>query len=125
MSGTTRARWLRITAWFLAVTYGLGAVFTTFAELQSGALSERLGVPSELIVISSAVQLVCAPALFVRRLAPWAALALTVITAGAIGVHWSAGEPARSIPAVLYTGLQVWFGMASRGANAAPADSPS
>jgi hypothetical protein len=117
LSDSTRGRLLRIAGWFLSISYGLGAPVTAIAELRSGALSERFGLPPELIYLTCAVQLASAPAVLVRALAPWAALALTAVTVGAIGAHLNTESPARAIPAVLYTGLQVWFGIRSHSAR--------
>jgi len=118
MSGSSQGRPLRIVSWFLAISYGIGAPVTAIAEVRTGALSERLGLPPELIYFTCAVQLVSAPAVLTRAWAPWAALALTVITVGAIGAHLATESPVRAIPAVFYTGLQIWFYIVSRGARA-------
>jgi len=115
VSGFTQRRSLRIAGWFLAISYGIAAPATAIAELRSAALSERFGLPPELMYLTCAVQLASAPAVLVRALAPWAALALTAITIGAIGAHLNTELPVRAIPAVLYTVLQIWFGIGSRG----------
>lgn len=122
LSDTTQGRSLRIVGGFLAISYGIGAPVTAIAELRSAALSERFGLPPELIYLTCAVQLACAPAVLVRALAPWAALALTAVTIGAIGAHLNTESPVRAIPAVLYTGLQIWFGIRNRRA---PSNSPA
>jgi hypothetical protein len=121
LSVFTQGRSLQIASWFLAISYGLGAPVTAIAELRSGALSERFGLPPELIYLTCAVQLASAPSVLLRVLSPWAALGLTVVTVGAIGVHLNTESPIRAIPAVLYTGLQIWFGIRSRNARS---DSP-
>jgi hypothetical protein len=115
VSDSTQRHWLRIAGWFLAISYGIAAPVTAIAELRSAALSERFGLPPELIYLTCAVQLASGPAVLVRALAPWAALALTAVTIGAIGSHLNTESPARAIPAVLYTVLQIWFGIGSRG----------
>lgn len=115
MSGRSHARPVRIAAWFLAISYGLGAPVAAVVEFSTGALSERLGLAPELIYLACAVQLLSARAVLSRTWAPRAALALTVITVGAVGTHLTSGSPIRAIPAVLYTALQVWFGIRSRG----------
>lgn len=115
MSRPTQARPVRIAAWFLAISYGIGAPVAAIVEFHSGALSERLGLAPELIYLACAVQLLSARAVLSRAWAPWAALALTAITVGAVGIHLTSGSPIRAIPAALYTALQVWFGIRSRG----------
>jgi putative Ca2+/H+ antiporter (TMEM165/GDT1 family) len=114
VSDSTQRRSLRIAGWFLAISYGIGAPVTAIAELRSAALSERFGLPPELIYLTCAVQLASASAVLVRALAPWAALALTAVTVGAIGAHLNTEAPVRAIPAVLYTVLQIWFGIENR-----------
>ena len=114
MSKATRSRAVRLAGWFLAVSYGLGAPLTAIAEYRGAALSDRFNLPSELVYLTCAVQLASAPAVLVRPLAPWAALALSAVTVGAIGVHLNTESPVRAIPALLYTVLQVWFGIRSR-----------
>jgi len=117
LSERLQSRWVRIAAWFLAISYGVGAPATAIAEIRSAALSARFGLPPELIYLTCALQLVSAPALLVQRWAPWAALALTLVTLGAIGTHLTTESPIRAIPAVVYAGVQVWFGIKSRGAR--------
>jgi hypothetical protein len=114
VSDSTQRRSLRIAGWFLAISYGIGAPVTAIAELRSAALSERFGLPPELIYLTCAVQLASASAVLVRALAPWAALALTAVTVGAIGAHLNTEAPVRAIPAVFYTVLQIWFGIENR-----------
>lgn len=117
MSETTQRRLLRISAWFLAIAYGVGAPLAAVAEFRGAVLSERFGLPPELIYFTCAVQLACVPAVLLRALAPWAAFALSATTIGAIGAHLSTESPMRAIPAVAFTVLQVWFGLKSRSAR--------
>ena len=107
-------RRLRVAAWILAVGYGLGAPVTVFLELRDATLSQRFDVPPALIHATCAVQLVCVFAVFSRRAAPWAAAALTGITLGAVVCHLRIGSPLTAIPALAFTAVQVWFGLASR-----------
>lgn len=113
-STTRGARWLHVTAWFLAITYGVGAVVTGFLELDRQLFSERFGYPPALIFAVCAVQLVCALAVLNRRLAPLAAAGLTVTTLGAVASHVRIGSPWTALPAAFFTVVQVWFGLASR-----------
>lgn len=106
---------VRFVAWFLALSYGLGAPLTAYAEYSHHTLSERFGYSPTFMYVTCAVQLVCAAGVLVGRLAPWAAGALTVITLGAIVSHWRIGSPLTMIPAIVYTAVQVWFGWRSRG----------
>ncbi len=115
MSDSTQRRLLRIAAWFLAISYGVGAPLAAVAEFRSAALSERFGLPPELIYLSCAVQLACAAAVLLHALAPWAALALTATTIGAIGAHLSTESPMGAAPAVAFTALQVWFALKTAG----------
>ncbi len=112
MSG--RERWLRIGAWFLAISYGIGAPLTAVIEYRSQTFSQRFDLPPELIYLTCAVQLVCSIGVLVRPLAFWAAVALSVITLGAIGSHVKIGSPETAVTAVVYTAVQVWFGLMSR-----------
>ena len=43
MSG--RERWLRIAAWFLAISYGIGAPLTAVIEYRSQTFSQRFDLP--------------------------------------------------------------------------------
>ncbi len=114
---STEPRHVRGAAWFLALSYGIGAPITAVAEFNGQVLSQRFDLPTELIYLTCLVQLVGAPAVLVRSLAPWAAVALTVVTIGAIGAHLSIGSPLTTVPALLYTAVQVWFGFKIRQAR--------
>jgi len=109
-----QALWVRVAAGFLSVTYLVGASVTIFAEYGSHTFSERFGLPPELIYLVCAVQLVCSIGVLVRRLAPWAAAALSVITVGAIVTHLRIESPLTALPAIGYTALQVGFGLRIR-----------
>ena len=114
MSAATPTRAVRIAAWFLAVSYGVGAPLAAVAELREAALSARFGLAPGLIYLTSLLQLACAPAVLARKLAPWAALVLTGTTVGAIGAHLTTEPGPRVLPAIFYTAVQVWFGIRSR-----------
>ncbi len=111
----SRARLLRFTGLFLAISYGLAAPLTAWAEFAGSALSERFGYPAAFIYLVCAVQVVCALGVLRRSLAPLAAAVLTVITLGALVSHLMIGSPLTSLPAIAYSAIQVWFGLASRG----------
>lgn len=112
---SSRARWARRAAWFLAVSYGIGAPLAAVLEVRSHVLSHRFDYPSGLILGVCALQLLCAIGVLIRRLAPWAAAALTLTTLGAMVSHFRIGSPLTALPALLFTIVQVWFGLVSRG----------
>jgi hypothetical protein len=111
--GSGRERRVRLAAAFLAISYGIGAPLTAFIEYRSHALSQRFNYPPELIYLTCAVQLACAMGVLVRPLAPWAVAVLTVITLGAMAAHLQIGSPLTALPALLFTVVQVWFGLNS------------
>jgi cytochrome bd-type quinol oxidase subunit 2 len=111
---SSRARWLRRTAWFLALSYGIGAPLAAVLEVRRHVLSQRFDYPPALILGVCVLQLGCAFAVFGRRLAPWAAAALTLTTLGAIVSHIRIGSPWTALPAVFFTIVQVWFGVVSQ-----------
>ena len=112
-SHSNETRILRIVAWFLAVFYIVGVPVVAYLEFHDQLLSHRFDLPATLIYFTCVVQILCAPALLVRKLAPWAAVALSVITIGAIGSHLRIGSPVTTIPALIATATQVWFGVRS------------
>ena len=69
MSDSHSERWIRIAAWFLAISYGIAAPLTAVAEFRGQALSQRFGLPSELIHFTCAMQLASSLAVLVRPLA--------------------------------------------------------
>ena len=117
-----RDRWRRITAWFLAVSYGAGAPAMAIVEYRRHLFSVRFDWPPALIYVTCAVQLACAFGVLAPRLAVASAVGLTVTTLGAVASHVRIGSPLTSIPALLYTAVQLWFGLASRSAAAAASD---
>lgn len=120
-SGTvaTRDRWRRITAWILAVSYGVGGPGMAVLEFRRQLFSTRFDWSPGLIYVTCVVQFACAIALLMPRFASLAAAGLTVTTLGAVVSHFRIGSPLTAIPAVLYTAVQVWFGLAARSAVAA------
>jgi hypothetical protein len=110
-------RRLQIAAGFLAVSYAIGAPLTAWAELGGAVISQRFDLPPALIYLTCAIQLACAAAVLYRPLAPWAAAALTVITLGAIVSHLRMLSGLTALPALVYTSIQVWFGLASRASG--------
>lgn len=115
MRGVRREKWRRIVAGFLSVSYGIGAPLMAFLEFRDQVFSQRFDLPSELIYLTCAVQGMAAVGVLVRRFAPGSAAALTAITLGAVASHLRIGSPSTALPALGYTVLQVWFGLASRG----------
>jgi hypothetical protein len=74
MSRTSvRERSVRVAAWFLALSYGLGGPVTAFLELRSHTLSERFDLPPALVYLTYMVQLACSIGVLVRPFALWAA----------------------------------------------------
>jgi hypothetical protein len=111
MSTIEITRSLRAIAWFLAVSYSIGAPLGAFVELRGSFLSTRFGLPAGLIYLVSAIQLACALLILSRRHASLAAMVLSVTTIGAAASHLRIGSPLTSIPALLFTAVQVWFAL--------------
>jgi DoxX-like family len=111
-SAPTRSH--RIVAGFLALSYGLGAPFIAALEWRGHFLSHRFAYPPELIYGTCALQLLCVGGVLHRRFAPWAAAGLTLTTLGAVASHLRIGSPLTALPAILYTAVQIWFGLQSR-----------
>ncbi len=107
-------RLVRAAAGFLAVSYAVGGPVVAFLEYNGQTLSQRFDLPPALIYLTAAVQLACAVGVLVRPVAVWAAGALTIITIGAVASHLRIGSPVTALPALFYTGVQVWFGLRSR-----------
>ena len=115
MSGLfARNTWTQVAAGFLAITYGFGAPLTAYVEYSDHVLSDRFGYAPAFIYLTCVVQLVCAAGILVRPLASWAAAVLTVITLGAIVSHFRIGSPQTSVGAIVYTAVQIWYGLAMR-----------
>jgi hypothetical protein len=105
---------IRIMATLLAISYGLGAPLAAFLEYRDQVLSQRFDLPPALIYLTCAVQFACAFGVFAKPLASWAALLLTFTTLGAIASHVKIGSPETAVTAVVYTVIQVWFGLERR-----------
>ena len=114
-AGPGLSPWVRRAAIFLAICYGLGAPLAVLLELRRDLLSQRFGLPPSLIYATSVIQFVCAYGVLRQRYARLAATALTVTTLGAVAAHLRIGSPLTATSAVLFTILQVWFGLASSG----------
>ena len=78
-------------------------------------MSERFGLPAWLIYGTAVIQLLCVPLVLWKRYARYAAVTLSVITVGAALSHFKIGSPLTSVPALFYTGMQLWLA-AHRGA---------
>jgi hypothetical protein len=107
-------RWVKAAAWFLAVSYGIGAPLTAVIEYQSQMLSRRFDYPPWLIYLTCGVQVLCSIGVLVRSTRAPAAFALTMTTIGAVVSHLKIGSPQTAWAAVLYTAVQVWFGLQGR-----------
>lgn len=87
LAGTSVNRWQRVAGWFLFLSYVVGSPVFAIVEAKTGLFSERFSYSSEFWYLVSATQFICSLALFTRALAPWSAMVLTFITAGAIFSH--------------------------------------
>ena len=104
-------RWQLAAGWFLLLSYAVGAPVFAIVEAKSGLFSERFSYPSEFLYLVSAAQFICALVLFVRALAPWSAVVLTVITIGAVFSHVRIDSAISALPALAYTAIQIWYGI--------------
>jgi hypothetical protein len=82
-------------------------------EIRGHVFSDRFDYPSAFILAVCAIQLACAAVILIPRFAVWAAAVLSVTTVGAIASHIRIGSPDRAVPALLFTLLQLWYGIAS------------
>ncbi len=110
----SRSWWLRATGVLLAIAYGIGAPLAAWAEVRGHALSQKFDLPPAFVLAVCVVQFACAFGVLVPRLASLAAAVLTVTTLGAIGLHLRIGAPAAALPAFVFTGVQVAFGLGMR-----------
>lgn len=106
-------RGARRVAVFLTVSYAVAAPVVAVLEYRGALLSQRFDVPPELIYLTAVVQLVSVAGIVMNRFARTAAAALSVITLGAVAAHLRIGSPLTAIPAIVYTLLQIWFGISS------------
>jgi uncharacterized membrane protein YphA (DoxX/SURF4 family) len=104
-------RWIRITAWFLALAYGIGATICAALEATHGTFSTRFDLPAPLIFATCATQLVCAIGVLSPRAAPWAAAVLSLTSLGALGAHLRIGSPLTALPALAFTLIQIGFAL--------------
>ena len=112
-------RSVMIARWFLAITYGITAPLTAALEFHRHLFSQRFDIPPSMLYVASATQALCVPLLFSPRWASRAAWILTVVTVVSIGGHLRIGSPQTAIGAVVFTAVQVWFGVRVRQADAA------
>lgn len=101
----------RIVGWLLFVSYAIGSPIGAIIEARTGAVSDRFDYSPEFLYLVSGLQFLCALVLFNRFLAPWSIGILTVISMGAVYSHFRIASPITSIPAILYTLIQVWYGV--------------
>jgi hypothetical protein len=102
-------KWPAIAFWFLFLSYVVGSPAFAIVEARTGIFSERFEYPAEFLYLVSGMQVVCALALFVRSIAPWSIVVLTVISLGAVFSHFRIDSPVTSLPAVAYTVIQIWY----------------
>jgi hypothetical protein len=104
-------RWQIIGGWFLTLSYVIGSPVFAIVEARTGMFSERFGYSAEFLYLVSGAQVACASVLFVRMLAPWSSVILTVLAFGAVISHFRIGSPLTALPALGYTLLQIWYGI--------------
>jgi uncharacterized membrane protein YphA (DoxX/SURF4 family) len=107
-------RWQLVAGWFLLLSYAVGSPVFAIVEAKTGLFSERFNYPSEFLYLVSGTQFVCSLVLFVRALAPWSAVVLTVITVGAMFSHLRIDSAITALPALAYTAIQIWYGIRVR-----------
>jgi hypothetical protein len=104
-------RWQGFARAFLFVSYALAPPVFAIVEARTGIFSERFAYPPAFLYFVSATQFVCAFGLLRRALAPWSIVVLTVLSLGAVYAHFRIDSPLTSIPALVYTAVQVWYGL--------------
>ena len=107
-------RWQLVTGWFLFLSYAVGSPAFAIVEAKTGLFSERFNYPSEFLYLVSGTQFVCSLVLFVRALAPWSAIVLTLITIGAVLSHIRIDSAVTALPALAYSAIQIWYGIRVR-----------
>lgn len=105
---------VRAVGWFLALAYGIGGPVCIVLELRSHLFSERFDLPPALIFVVCVLQLLCAVGVLIPRFAASAAAGLTITTVGAIFSHLRIGSPFTTLPAIVFTVIQVWYGIANQ-----------
>jgi len=104
-------KWELVAGWFLFLSYFIGAPAFAIVEARTGLFSGRFNYPPEFLYLVSAAQFLCSLVLFVRVLAPWSAVLLTVITVGAVISHLRIDSATTALPALIYTAIQIWYGV--------------
>lgn len=108
----TRAdKWQFVAGWLLLLSYAVGSPAFAVVEAKTGLFSERFDYPPVFLYIVSGAQFVCSLVLFVRALAPWSAMVLTVLSVGAVISHFRINSAVTALPALLYTVIQIWYGL--------------
>ena len=93
----------------LVISYVAGPIFIAVQEFKRATTSRHFRLPVALVYLVSVVQFGCAIALLSDHTAMWAALVLTGTTLGALGSHLRIGSAKTSVPAIVYSLLQIWF----------------
>ena len=104
-------RWQLAAGWFLFLSYAIGSPAFALIEAKTGLFSARFQYPAEFLYLVSGAQFVCALVLFVRSLVPWSIAFLTVLSIGAAYSHVRIDSAISALPALMYTGVQVWYGV--------------
>jgi len=102
---------LRVVYWLLFFSYLIGSPAMMVVEFRGQLLSERFGYVPEIIYIVGIVQVLSVLLLRVRPAALWSLVVLTVLSLGAVWSHLKIGSPLTSVPALVYTALQIWLGV--------------
>jgi len=100
-----------IVGWFLVLSYAIGSPVFAIVEARTGLISQRFDYSPDFLYLVSGIQFVCSLVLFVRSAAPWSAMVLTVLTAGAVVSHFRINSPVAALPALVYSALQIWYGL--------------
>ena len=103
-------RWHFVAGWFLLLSYAVGAPAFAIVEAKTGLFSARFDYAPEFLYLVSGAQFICSLVLFVRVLAPWSIIVLTVITIGAVFSHLRIDSVISALPAVIYMAIQIWYG---------------
>lgn len=111
LEGTRVDGWQLVAGWFLLLSYFVGSPVFAIVEAKTGLFSERFKYPSEFLHLVSGTQFICSLVLFVRALAPWSAMVLTVITVGAVLSHLRIDSAVTALPALAYSAIQIWYGI--------------
>ena len=99
----------QFSGWFVFISYAVGSPAMIAVEFRGEVVSQRFGLMPEFVYVVGLVQFVCAFLLFSPRMATWSLATLSVLSAGAVGLHLKIGSPLTGVPALAYTALQVWI----------------